>query len=1054
MAGQFNIQFVADTSQSDAKIKQQIQYIQDLERNVRRMGGTFEYAEQEDLEFAKSLGQMQSRATSAKGRVNEMSNAINEMRIFYKRMSEAERQAPLGKAMSQSIQQATQTLRQYRNELNSVSAAQQRMQMSSAASAVSGGISRGALSAVTRGTMYATGMGSGLAMVGGSVAGLGAAAGPAAAAILAVTGLVKATKSAVEVNTEFEQSSANLAAVLGKSRDEIKMLTGDAMRLGSATKYTANEITELQTVLARRGFNETQIKAMTGDITKLATATATDLATSAELVGSTLQSFGLNAIEASRVASVLAVSTTKSALTVDKLATSMSYVSTLAHQFGLSIEDTAALLGVLSNSGLRASQVGTGLRNILNAIANDSSKLSRAMGMPIKNIDDFVKGLKKMKAEGANLGDIGAIIEVRAAPALARFADAADDITRMKEQLQDCVPLMDKMVNEQQNTFAYSMVHLKDEWQGLMLTFSESTGPLRSAADGLSAIIRKLKEIRLFNHGGDQEITLFEKGVDPERAKQIAEKSKVYYDNPHYTSDGHIVSDKHTRKDEDAVTYLGDVLAPKEFKLKQMEAAYSKLQSEDVTTATAWYNYLTGGVTQLWDGGERLKKAGKQMNHDNVREQLAKDIAALRDEIADYNQAIGIIESDIASKKGTGKGAGYRDQFGGKGKSPSENYQERMENALDRYEVSLNKAAMEYENGMLGEKESNEAKAAYTKKREQAEEQLFGAYADVVAEMKRAAADSKTEAKERAKILALIQEYEPNIANESKSVAGLAKEYADLEAEIKAKKDMRALDMRTIDALIGVAKRNGKNMSAEQLGGQSVLDYFGVGGIKEKLKADTELTLDISNDEWLKLVDEINEKLAALKLPKIELDVETGTVTTLTNEVKDMATMWGYVTSAISSVGQALNTIEDPGAKVAGTIAQAVASIAMGFATASAASSKYGVLPWIAATAAGIATMASTIASIKSITAEYHADGGFVGGGPRGTDTVNTWLTPGELVLNRAQQTNLAAQLQPAQMFNPNDFHLETEIRADKFRVMLLQNDRRRGGTGNQYRIK
>ena len=1039
MAGQFNIQFVADTSQSDAKIKQQIQYIQDLERRVRDMGASFEWAEEEDLAFVKSLGQMQSRATSAKGRVNEMSNAINEMRIFYKRMSEAERQAPLGKAMSQSIQQATQTLRQYRNELNSVSVAQQKMQMSSAASAVGGGISRGALSAVTRGTMYATGMGSGLAMVGGSVAGLGAAAGPAAAAILAVTGLVKATKDAVTVNTEFEQSSANLAAVLGKSRDEIKMLTGDAMRLGSATKYTANEITELQTVLARRGFNETQIKAMTGDITKLATATATDLATSAELVGSTLQSFGLNAIEASRVASVLAVSTTKSALTVDKLATSMSYVSTLAHQFGLSIEDTAALLGVLSNSGLRASQVGTGLRNILNAIANDSSKLSRAMGMPIKNIDDFVKGLKKMKDEGANLGDIGAIIEVRAAPALARFADAADDITRMKEQLQDCVPLMDKMVNEQQNTFAYSMVHLKDEWQGLMLTFSESTGPLRSAADGLSAIIRKLKEIRLFNHGGDQEITLFEKGVDPERAKQIAEKSKVYYDNPHYTSDGHIVSDKHTRKDEDAVTYLGDVLAPKEFKLKQMEAAYSKLQSEDVTTATAWYNYLTGGVTQLWDGGERLKKAGKQMNHDNVREQLAKDIAALRDEIADYNQAIGIIESDIAAKKGPGKGAGYRDQFGSKGKSPSESFQERMENALDRYEVSLSKAAMEYENGMLGEKESNEAKAAYTKKREQAEEQLFGAYADVVAEMKRVAADSKTEAKERAKILALIQEYEPNIANESKAVAGLAKEYADLEAEINAQKELLRLD-KSLYGNINMAIGGSAWQRINDSDGGALHERFGA------MKVQLAQGVEIPDSAWEDFVNDLNEKLAELHLPTIKLDLETNTVTRMADEVKSMAGAWNYASQTISSVSSALSSLEDPGAKVAGIIAGAIAQMAAGLGGAIAQKGKeLEPWSWIAFSAAATATLVSTVAAVKQAT-EYHADGGFIGGGafqPRGTDTVPAMLTPGELVLNRAQQNNLAGQLAPAGGYG--DMTLRTEISGEHLAIVLDNNNKRRG---------
>jgi hypothetical protein len=37
---------------------------------------------------------------------------------------------------------------------------------------------------------------------------------------------------------------------------------------------------------------------------------------------------------------------------------------------------------------------------------------------------------------------------------------------------------------------------------------------------------------------------------------------------------------------------------------------------------------------------------------------------------------------------------------------------------------------------------------------------------------------------------------------------------------------------------------------------------------------------------------------------------------------------------------------------------------------------------------------------------QYLASGGF---GPRGTDTVPAWLTPGEMVLNKTQQANLWA---------------------------------------------
>ena len=108
----------------------------------------------------------------------------------------------------------------------------------------------------------------------------------------------------------------------------------------------------------------------------------------------------------------------------------------------------------------------------------------------------------------------------------------------------------------------------------------------------------------------------------------------------------------------------------------------------------------------------------------------------------------------------------------------------------------------------------------------------------------------------------------------------------------------------------------------------------------------------------------------------------------------------------------AMQQLEDPGAKVAGIIAQAIATIAQTFAF----SLKGTATPWdwIAGAISGTATMISTISAIKSAV-EYHADGGVVGGSPfipRGTDTVPAMLTPGEIVLNAAQQKMLASNLE------------------------------------------
>ena len=147
-----------------------------------------------------------------------------------------------------------------------------------------------------------------------------------------------------------------------------------------------------------------------------------------------------------------------------------------------------------------------------------------------------------------------------------------------------------------------------------------------------------------------------------------------------------------------------------------------------------------------------------------------------------------------------------------------------------------------------------------------------------------------------------------------------------------------------------------------------------------------------------------------------EMKLPTGNFQSVSKISQDTADAWQAATRAISNAGNAMTNLEDPSAKVAGIVMQAIANIALGFAQASAspATGLAGVFGWIAAVTAGVATMTATIAQIKSAT-EYHAQGGMVGTSPfipKGTDTVPAMLTPGEIVLNVAQQRNMANNLQ------------------------------------------
>ena len=125
---------------------------------------------------------------------------------------------------------------------------------------------------------------------------------------------------------------------------------------------------------------------------------------------------------------------------------------------------------------------------------------------------------------------------------------------------------------------------------------------------------------------------------------------------------------------------------------------------------------------------------------------------------------------------------------------------------------------------------------------------------------------------------------------------------------------------------------------------------------------------------------------------------------------KEVKEAWKGAAQAASSFGSALQGLDDPAAKVAGTIAQAVANIALAFASADLKSGETGeTYSWIAATVAGLATMISTISAIRSATA--YAQGGVVKGNSYSGDNQWARLNAGEVVLTRAMTNNLASQL-------------------------------------------
>ena len=306
------------------------------------------------------------------------------------------------------------------------------------------------------------------------------------AAWMVVSSVFSLFRNSFNTIKDFEQANANLGTILGDTKENMDALQESALELGRTTEYTASQVTMLQTELAKLGFGSESIQAMQQPILNFATAVSAKLPDAAKLAGATLRIFGLSANQTEDALDVLALSTNKSALSFEYLNTALSIVGPVAKTFGFSVRDVAALLGALANSGFDASAAATATRNILLNLADTNGKLAKALSGSVKSLPELIDGLKKLRAQGIDLAGTLELTDKRSVAAFNTFLNGADDVNELRDALQDVDGTAKIIAEERLNTIEGSIKLLQSAWEGLVLSFYNSKGTIKSVIDILT----------------------------------------------------------------------------------------------------------------------------------------------------------------------------------------------------------------------------------------------------------------------------------------------------------------------------------------------------------------------------------------------------------------------------------------------------------------------------------------------------------------------------------------------------------------------------------------
>lgn len=253
------------------------------------------------------------------------------------------------------------------------------------------------------------------------------------------------------------------------------------------------------------------------------------------------------------------------------------------------------------------------------------------------------------------------------------------------------------------------------------------------------------------------------------------------------------------------------------------------------------------------------------------------------------------------------------------------------------------------------------------------------------------------------KIQELTQEYIQATEERKTAIRSEIKLLQDRNAEIQRMKDEALGKYKQVD-LTGASPGQGVALGGVDMP-QFRDQFVEVLPPIQQLEAELERLAELQAQAWTpeifadyqRQIDELKKKLGVFKGIKTDSD--------------NSAKSFHSAASAIGAVGNALNSIEDPTAKIMGIIAEAIAGVAAGAGQAiSAKDTTSSGWAWIGAAAAITASMVAMIAEIHNATGYAH--GGVIEGTSFSGDNQWARVNAGETILNRAQTGIIASALQ------------------------------------------
>lgn len=297
--------------------------------------------------------------------------------------------------------------------------------------------------------------------------------------------------ASVKLAADFEKGMSTVQSISGATGEELEKLSKTAKEMGLKTKYSASESTEAFKYMAMAGWRAKEMADGIEGIMYLAGATGEDLAGTSDIVTDALTAFGMKANDTKDFVDVLAQTANKSNTSVSMLGESFKYVAPVAGALQFNVQDVSTALGLMANSGIKASSAGTALRSLFTRMAKPTKESQTAMDAlgisltdsqgKMKSLDTIMRETRKSFAgltESQKAQYAAALAGKTGMSGLLAIVNSADgDFNELSTAIYNSNGACKKMYDTANNNLSGQLTILKSTIEGIGISFGERLLP-------------------------------------------------------------------------------------------------------------------------------------------------------------------------------------------------------------------------------------------------------------------------------------------------------------------------------------------------------------------------------------------------------------------------------------------------------------------------------------------------------------------------------------------------------------------------------------------------